>query len=193
MVSPSSSLLCSQFELAIPTVIEHEGSRFTNNPNDPGGATKWGVTLYELKNTGLHDPDGTLFGDVNHDGRVDIEDIKSLTLETAEQYYRWKWWEHYRFDRLVVQVVATKVFDTSVNMGGVPAIKILQRSVNTLNGKLVEDGILGDNTVLGANAADHFKLLEQYRAFQAERYMWLISRNPKLREFRNGWLRRAAS
>ena len=182
----------SKFEDAIQTVLSHEGSQFTNDPADPGGATKFGVTLYSLKESGMHDLDGTLFADVNHDGRIDINDIKALDESAAKEYYQSMWWDHYQLGKIFNQQVATKVFDTAVNMGGITAIKMLQQAACALDGFLTVDGALGPKTLQQVNSCDPVVLLKYYRQYQASRYLQLIAKNPSLEKFKNGWLARAA-
>ena len=89
----------SDFELARPTVLRHEGG-YVNNPNDPGGATKYGISLRWLKGQGL-------LGDVTHDMVVDIKDIQALTVDQAAGFYRVQWWDKYGFGRILDQSVAT--------------------------------------------------------------------------------------
>jgi lysozyme family protein len=181
----------SLFELAIPTVLQHEGG-FVNDINDPGGATNFGISLYWLKASGIISQDGFL-SDVNHDGRIDINDIKALTPATAEQYYRAMWWNHYSFGNFLVQEVATKIFDTAVNMGGIPTIKLAQKAVNILGGKLVVDGLLGMNTFKAINDVEPTKLLIYFREIQEAYYYSLVVVNPALQKFLRGWLNRADS
>ena len=42
----------ASFEAAIPTILRHEGG-FSNDPQDVGGATNFGVSLRWLKAQGL--------------------------------------------------------------------------------------------------------------------------------------------
>ena len=58
-------------------IFKAEGG-FANDPDDPGGATKYGVTLKTLKRLGH---------DLNQDGRVDIADLKQLSSTQAVQIF----------------------------------------------------------------------------------------------------------
>src|SRR3954463_3182285 len=98
--------MMADFKEAIDILIEHEGSKFTNIHGDPGGPTKWGITLRSAQEDNL---------DVDHDGDVDIDDVKGLTLEQAEDYYKRKWWLP-AYDSMT-QLTATKVCDTAINTG----------------------------------------------------------------------------
>ncbi|MGB7270880.1 MAG: glycosyl hydrolase 108 family protein, partial [Albidovulum sp.] len=64
-------------------IVAREGG-YVNDPDDPGGATKYGVTLATLRRLGL---------DLNRDGRTNTADVKALTRAKAaeifvEHYYR---------------------------------------------------------------------------------------------------------
>lgn len=173
----------SEFLLALPTVLRHEGG-YVNNPNDPGGATKYGISLRWLKSQGLH-------GDVNGDLVVDIADILALTPDTAAGFYRVNWWEKYGFGRVIDQTVATKVFDTAVNMGTPRAVKFAQQAAIALGFVLsAPDGLMGPNTVLALNSLPAANLLHKYQDLQAGFYRQLAT-DPKLTQFLAGWLNRA--
>lgn len=180
----------AKFEDAIKYLIDHEvlkkadGSiiSFTNDPNDPGGATNWGITLVSLVAAGW---------DIDHDGDVDVDDVKALTEPKAEEYYRKFWWNRFRFGEIVSQEVANKVFDTAVNMGARFAIKFLQQAVNMLGFSIAVDGGVGLVTLRTVNACDPLEVLRHFREFQKERYLQLIAKNSKLAKYRNGWLKRA--
>lgn len=174
----------SNFELAIPTVLRHEGG-YVNNPSDPGGATKYGISLRWLKAQGL-------YGDLNGDLQVDIADILALTPDKAQEFYRVQWWDKYGFGRIIDQSIATKVFDTAVNMGTPRAVKFAQNAVISLGGVLsAPDGVLGPNTVQAINSQPAAVLLQGLRTQQAAFYKKLATENPKLAGFLTGWLNRA--
>lgn len=168
----------SDFEHAWPVILRHEGG-YSNNPNDPGGATKYGISLRWLKGMGL-------LGDVNHDLRVDIADIQALTPETAATFYRVQWWDRYGYGRFPNQIIATKLIDTAINLGAPKAHRIAQESCGC-----VADGILGSNTVQAVNVAVEPIFINRYRDLQAAYYKSLVQNNPKLAEFLTGWLWRA--
>lgn len=173
----------SEFLAAWPTVLRHEGG-YVNNPNDPGGATKYGISLRWLKAQGLH-------GDVNGDLVVDIRDIQALTLDTAAAFYRVQWWDKYQFGRLQAQPIATKLFDTAVNIGTPRAVTFAQQAVFVVGGATIDtDGQLGPNSILAINSSPATALLAAFQGLQAEYYRRL-AQNPKLAGFLAGWLNRA--
>ena len=170
----------SDFNDAIPTVLRHEGG-FVDSPNDPGGATNFGVSLRWLKAKGLleelEEQDKT---------QDEVLVVRSLTKEQAAGFYKAYWWDFYKYQNLTAQPVATKVFDTAVNIGASRAHKFLQGIVG-----VVQDGVLGPKSFSEANAMSPSVLVVRYQSMQAQYYRDLVVRNPKLEEFISGWLNRA--
>jgi len=179
----------ANFEKAIVVLLKHEGG-YVNNPNDPGGATNYGVSLRFLK-------DYPELGDIDKDGDVDIQDIKNMKIADAKKIYQKIWWDKNKYGNIVDDTIATKVFDAAVNMGTSQAHKLLQTALNKAFGmRLTVDGIVGPATmgVINACADDKEQIL--LTAFCDEMwgfYQRIIARNPKLKVFENGWKNRAYS
>ena len=167
---------------AILVVLAHEGWNFVNDPNDPGGPTRFGITLAWAQEHRL---------DVNGDGVVDIEDIKALTPEVASVRYRTEIWEPIGLGRLTDQLVATKVLDLAVHAGPTAAIACLQRAANHGGATLAVDGVLGPWTVAEVNRQTSPLLLLRCALQQASLYGACIQRNSKLEGYRWNWLERA--
>jgi lysozyme family protein len=177
----------STFENAIPSILHHEGG-FVNHPNDPGGATNYGISLRFLA-------DHPEAGDFDGDGDVDVQDIANMTIDQAKEVYRKFWWDKYEYGLINDQTIATKVFDMSVNMGSGRAHKILQTALNKAFGlRLDVDGILGKGTrgVINSCADDvEQSLLKAICDEQFGFYQRLIANDPKLKVFEKGWKNRA--
>lgn len=176
------------FDKAIGIILQHEGG-WVNNPNDPGGATNFGISLRFLA-------DHPELGDFDHDGDVDAEDIKAMTVEDAKKVYKSEWWDKFNYGNIVDQTIATKVFDFSVNMGAKRAHILLQRGLNAAFGlKLTEDGIIGPATMSVINSAidgsGEQQLLDAYSNAAWDFYQRIIQGNPKLAVFQKGWKNRA--
>lgn len=150
----------ADFELAIPIVLENEGG-YVYDPSDPGGETKYGISKRSYPNV----------------------DIKNLTVEEASAIYLRDFW---KFSGIVDQSVATKLFDSFVNMGR-GAIKTAQSIVNT-----PEDGNYGPHTEAAINAVIPSQFLLEYRQGLEQCYRHIVEYNPDEEKFLTGWLRRAA-
>lgn len=159
-----------RFAKAIKVVLAHEGG-YVNDPNDLGGETNFGISKRSYPNV----------------------DIKNLTREQAMEIYHKDWWVRYRYGEIEDLDVATKVFDLSINMGPVPAHKILQQAINFAgSSKLNVDGAIGPLTLSVLNyEADPQKVVQALRFMAAERYYGLAKARPANRGFLLGWLNRA--
>lgn len=168
----------SNFDLAIPIILRHEGG-FVNDAADPGGATNYGVSLRWLKGQGLA-------GDVDHDGDVDAADIKAMTVDDAKALYKKFWWDAYHYGTILAQAVANKIFDMAVNMGAPRAHKMVQQVLG-----LVEDGVIGPKTLNELNTRPSLGVIVSLQNTQAAFYRALVAANPARQKFLQGWLNRA--
>lgn len=186
--------MSKKFEWALQCVLHHEGG-FVNDPDDPGGATDFGISLRFLK-TVLEDSDedGFADGDIDRDGDIDIDDIKALDLSDVAKLYENKFWKKAKCDKIQSEMVATKVFDMAVNMGPAQAWRIVQRAANTLGESLTVDGKPGPATLASVKSLTDrdFMLVTNIRRQQDKFYESLIQKKPSLAKFRLGWRRRAA-
>lgn len=173
------------FESAFRFLMKHEGTRYTDDPDDPGGATKFGITLAAARDEGLLD--------VDEDGDIDARDIAALTIEQAAEYVYRAWWIPLRLDKIEHVAVARKVLDICFNVGPVTGIKILQHALNKEGATLKEDGKIGLKTLAAIERANAVHLVDRLRQLQRERYQSLVHRNPRLKKFLKGWLNRAAA
>lgn len=171
----------ADFSQAVEVVLAHEGG-FVDHPNDPGGATKYGITLPTLREAGF---------DMDGNGLITKEDINKLSREAAMEIYRQYWWERYGYGKIEDQALATKVFDFSVNMGPSAAHRLLQRALRAAETPVSEDGVLGPETLGAAARADPRVLLAALRSEGAGFYRLLAAQKPELSVFLAGWLSRA--
>lgn len=179
-LSPSDE----RFNRAIVHVLKHEGL-LSNNSNDPGGITNYGISLRFLKREGI---------DLDEDGDVDEQDIRGLTIDKAREVYKKYFWDRHGYDKLINQQVAEKVLDLSVNMGNKATVKILQKSINSLERYpvLKVDGILGKHTIDAANRYNPNALRSAMRIFAQDKYLLILINNPQFEGFREGWLKRGS-
>ena len=181
-----------RFDAAVREVFRHEGG-LSLDPDDPGGATQYGISLRFLQKAGDLDGDGWLDGDLDRDGDVDVDDIRAMTPEAAAEFYRSRFWDRYGYGRFDL-VVGGKVFDLAVNMGPANAHRCLQRAARAVppHPELELDGILGSQTRgVVLKLAPH-PLRVALRADCAWHYRRLVERRAALEKYLNGWVNRAA-
>ncbi len=155
----------ANFDSAVSKTLTFEGG-YTNNPDDPGGATKYGITLNVLKGLGKE-------FDLNHDGTINSEDVKLLTLDEAKEIYKELYW---RGENITSQAIAEKHFDVGVNAGVITASKMLQEACIKLGSTLIVDGNLGPKSLNIINALNESKLMSAFCSLH-ENYYWDITLN----------------
>ncbi len=170
-------------------IVAREGG-FVNDPDDPGGATNFGVTLGTLRRLGI---------DLTGEGRIDAEDIRRLTRHQAVGIYV----EHF-FTRTGIgslpEVLQPSVFDMYVNAGA-NAVKVLQRLLAQMGFACDPDGQIGPQTIRAAQLAyeaapNH--LADAYGIARRNYYYGLADARPASRKYarrkdggKGGWITRA--
>jgi lysozyme family protein len=160
------------FERAVARLLGNEGG-YADNPADPGGETKFGITRREYPNV----------------------DIAALTRAEAIAIYYRDWWQRYRYSELPGPIAA-KTFDLAVNIGSEHAVRCVQRALRACGRRVTEDGAIGRATIVAAAAANQLALIAALRAEAAGYYRTLaaLERGRRAggdREFLNGWVNRA--
>lgn len=173
----------------IDNVLKHEGG-YVNDPDDPGGATKYGITIHTMRRFGV---------DVNGDGIVDIRDVKSLPMAKAREIYKREYFEGPRLDDLPEALQPT-VFDMYVNAGS-NAVKILQRLCTKMGKPLKADGVIGPRTIAATHAVyDQYgdAMVDMYSIERRNYYFRIADRRPASRKYartraggKGGWIKRA--
>ena len=116
----------------IDGIIKAEGTAFTNDPADPGGPTKYGITQKTL---------GQYLG-----RKASVDEVRNLTEAQARTIYLLLYVKAPGFDGLP-DPLRVLVIDAGVNHGQKTAAKILQTAVNGaaphIGHPLVVDGAWG--------------------------------------------------
>ena len=152
------------FKRAFDLLITHEGG-FSNHPDDPGGATMYGITEVVARAEGYTGP------------------MRELTLDFAKQVYRKRYWDACRCDQMP-DVLRYPLFDAAVNSGPGQAIKWLQAAVG-----VKADGAIGPVTQQAVNMAAP-QPTRQKMIGNRLRFMTQLSNWPS---FSKGWARRIAA
>ncbi|MFW8593201.1 holin-associated N-acetylmuramidase [Cribrihabitans neustonicus] len=171
------------------TIVVREGG-FVNDPDDPGGATKHGVTLTTLRRLGL---------DLDGDGGVGIADLHRLSRAEAAEIFVRHYFEQPQINRLP-ECLQAPVFDMYVNAGS-NAVRILQRLLIEMGFKLAADGVIGPETAEAAAraaAVSEAVLRDAYGVARRNYYFRLADRRPASRKYarsraggKGGWIKRA--
>lgn len=130
----------SSYDEALARVLEHEGG-YSNDPGDPGGPTKYGITIFDARAYWKRD--------------ATAADVRAMPLDVAKRIYKEKYWNAMRCDELPAGVDYA-VFDYGVNSGIGRAAKVLQRCV-----VVPIDGRIGPVTLAAAQRANAPSLIEQ--------------------------------
>ncbi|PWK62504.1 holin-associated N-acetylmuramidase [Roseicyclus mahoneyensis] len=170
-------------------IVAREGG-YVNDPDDPGGATNFGVTIHTMRALGL---------DLDGDGDVDAGDVRLLTRDQAVDIFVRHYFERPRIGMLP-EALQPSVFDMQVNAGA-NAVRILQRLLRDMGLDIAVDGVIGPQTARAAHAAlasapGH--LVDAYGIARRNYYYAIGDRRPASRKFarrrdggKGGWITRA--
>ncbi len=169
----------------IDDLIGREGDgKYTNNPADSGGPTRWGITE-------------TIARAYGYDG-----DMRTLPRETAEKIYRERYWSGPGFDKIgqICPLIAIKLMDFGVVAGQERSAIQLQDILNVLNRQekdypdIAVDGRIGPLTIhalksfiriRGVDGAELIFLM--LCALETFHFMTLAKKRPKDEAFIRGW------
>ena len=184
----------ADFYKSIPVILKHEGL-YSNNKNDRGGSTKYGISVRYLEE--LYKKNPKLMGsfDLNKDGIINDYDIYHMNQQEAIEIYKSHWWDFYGYGNISNQKLATKIFDISINVGHVRAHFLLKKALkkNILLKDIELDGILDSDTIKKINIVCYFSCKNVLYNFQEEAivfYKGLAEKNESYRVFLNGWIKR---
>jgi lysozyme family protein len=158
-------MAASTFDDALRCLLIHEGG-YTNHPSDPGGPTKFGITLGDYRRYVK--------------AGATAADVRAMTIVEAKTIYRERYWNAMRCDELPAGVDYA-VFDYAVNSGVSRAAKVLQRLLGFADNGRIGDALLA--AVRKRDAADLIaRLCDERLAFLQRLKTWPV--------FGAGWSRR---
>ena len=184
-------------------ILKFEG-KWSDDPDDPGKQTKWGVTLATAQRFGL---------DLNGDGEVTIDDLRKLTRSAAIELFLKEYYEIPRINRLLSHVplsehgLRASLFDQAVHSGPKASIELLQKTCVLCDEPCKVDGSIGADTMAAvSNIVSRFPktddglylLTSAYGIERRKRYLGIARNRPKSIKYvlkRNGhkagWITRA--
>jgi lysozyme family protein len=156
------------YDEALRRVLAHEGG-YSNHPADPGGPTKYGITIHDYRRYVKRD--------------ATAADVRAMSKDEAKAIYRRRYWDALRCDELPAGLDYS-VFDYGVNSGIGRSGKVLRRLLGLpANAHTVTDEVLAR-----VAARDPAEMIE---ALNAERLAFL-KRLKTWPVFGAGWGRRVA-
>lgn len=172
-----------EVDLLIKYVLFVEGE-YSNDANDPGGATSWGIIEEEARRWGYKG------------------DMKKMPKEKAIEIYKKDYIEKFKINEINHTGKKLALFDACVNSGN-RGIKLAQRVINKIyihkksllaNDKeitgilpLAEDGIIGEKTIEAINRVPFILFYFDYIVAHEDMYHDLMKVNNKLYSFEEGW------
>jgi lysozyme family protein len=121
---------------------EEGGARITDDPDDPGGLTKHGISQRAYPN----------------------EDIRNLTEARAKELFARDYWAPCKCD-LLPERVAIAVADSAFNQGARTAVVLLQEAL-----RVDPDGVIGTKTLAAAKARPEFEVVNEFLSRRLLRY-----------------------
>lgn len=155
-------------------ILSWEGG-FANDPADRGGATNKGVTIATWKAQGW---------DKNHDGKIDVADLKLITDDDALYIMKRNFWDRWKADDIKSEPVACLLVDW-VWGSGVWGIKIPQDMLG-----VKADGIVGPKTLRALGSQDPHQFFERLKTRREQYLRDICKSRPANNKFLKGWLNR---
>ena len=161
----------NRFNKFLDYIFKVEGG-YTNDKNDKGGATNFGITHEDAK---------TYLGYTG--------DMRKFKKSDAEKIYEKIYYYGKHIDKIADDKVALSIFEWSVNSGKTGRKKA-QIVANKFGASLIVDGIIGNKTAEAINKINPEKFLKEYHEMQRNFYRYLAEKDKSQHDFLKGWLNR---
>lgn len=169
----------------IDDIIKVEGG-YSNDPDDLGGETIYGITAVTARANGYHGS------------------MRDMPVATARQIYKNRYWLEPHFDLIATLSpdAAAELADTGVNCGVDFAKPLIQEALNLLNRQeadykdIAVDGRIGKQTLtalatyLGKRGKEgEVVLVRTLNIMQGSRYIEITKTRPANENFFYGWVK----
>jgi len=152
------------FYACVKQVLAKEGwGEYTNTPGDPGGPTRWGISLRMLS--------------AWRGKSCTAQDVQALEEAEALDIYRQEFWHLIAGDQLPPGI-NLMTFDCAVNQGPGHAVRWLQAAAG-----VPADGILGSKTLQAVAESLPSILINSFKQERLSAYQ----HDAAWQEFKNGW------
>ena len=155
---------------------EEGRDKYTDDPRDAGGPTKWGMALNYNRDI-IPDKDGN--------GIINAADVQQLTEADALAMYEKRYWRP-NIKPEYPDALAFMLVDMMLNPGPGATPRLLQRALNACGQKVDVDGDIGGQSLAAVSAVNLLALL---RALAEQRLAYYQSR-PKFSVYGKGWTAR---
>ena len=168
------------FDYALEKTLRWEGG-YQADKRDKGNYNSRGHLVGT--NLGISAP--VLEAHIGHPPTAD--EMKALTPEVAAEIYR-GYWAAVKAGQIINRDVAALLFDMAVNHGPASAIRAAQRVAGVR-----PDGKMGPVTLAAINRKGPAEMIDRLVGARITLYKSLTDRNPMLKAFYAGWIKRAES
>lgn len=188
------------FDAEVTDVLRREGwGAFTDDPDDLGDATRWGVAQKTLGKWRVTQGQAEAVADVT------AQDVAELTKDEALEIYWHMFWRVIDGDGLAERApgVASMVFDAAVLFGAFTAATMLQAVLNAFrpsDDPIAVDGQIGPQTLGAVTPENEDGVIVHMAAERARRHNWRVAEDHKKAKatgrparqwkFLDGWLAR---
>ncbi len=164
------------FDDAFEYTLGDEGG-YTNDRNDSGGPTNWGITIHDLS---------------VHLGRpATTSEVKSMTKDTAKEIYSKRYWAPLDLDQIKSDAVAICMFDIGVVRGISVPPKYAQQICYAHGSHIAVDGVMGPMTIAAINQLDPATFIRDFSIKTEAGFHAIVAAHPKDADFIHGWVNRA--
>jgi lysozyme family protein len=160
------------------TMANEGGGQVTNNPSDPGGITRYGVSL-------------RFYRSYSHNPTATAATIENLSQLEAKEIAHNAFWMPLNLDMAQEFLTARAIFDCGYLSGIANSALCSQSALKQLGYDLLLDGILGSKSWKSLNECGPDIFLPAFVQIICNQFEALVDQRPKDSEFIKGWLARA--
>ena len=161
-------------ETIIDDLLRREGDEFTNDPDDRGGPTRFGITLETLRS-------------VRNDDSLTADDVAALEEDEAREIYWSEYVDAPGFSKIGADELQELMVDSGVHSGPATATRWLQEAAGT-----TVDGDYGPLTDAAVKRSDPDLLYRDVLASRISHLGRLIEGDPSQAKYAHGWANRMA-
>lgn len=156
------------FQAALPVILRNEGG-YSNDPQDPGGATNYGITQ-------------KTYNDYRTSRVLSKENVKNITPAEVSSIYEMNYWKPAYCDSIPADLRLIH-FDNAVNCGVGTANLMLQDAAG-----VKMDGVIGIITLTQLQIQPF--IYTKYIARRMSKYTSIVAHSPVMLKFLPSWINR---